>query len=204
VPHEDAAAAGRWVVTRERGQRRYCVFDTAIGACGVAWSAEGLTQVQLPEADAAALEARLRLRAVASGREEPPSTVTSAIAEIRRYLAGARVDFAAARLDWAGVEPFRQRVYEAARSIGWGRTATYGELARRIGSPGAARDVGWALSRNPWPLVVPCHRILASGGRLGGFSAHGGAATKERLLALEGVGAAGGDAPLLPGILPVR
>jgi len=85
------------------------------------------------------------------------------------------------------VPPFYVRVYEIARQIGWGETATYGELAARVGSPGAARGVGQALSRNPVAVIIPCHRILASGNKVGGFSAFGGSVSKERLLALEDV-----------------
>ena len=125
-----------------------------------------------------------------------PAPVADLIAAIRRYFAGERVEFTSVALDLNGADPFDRAVFDAARSIGWGRTTTYGELARQIEAPDAARDVGQALGRNPLPLIVPCHRIVAKGKGLGGFSAPGGVATKIRLLQLEGFGA---DEPALPG-----
>jgi methylated-DNA-[protein]-cysteine S-methyltransferase len=186
--------------TEADSAQRYCLFDTGLGTLGVAWSARGLTRLQLPESSRAATERRLRGLSPDSAPGEPSSSVGQAIAAIERYLAGASVDFAQVPLDLAGVGDFHRRIYDAARRIGWGETATYGELARRVGSPGAARAVGQAMGRNPIPIIIPCHRVLASGRKIGGFSAFGGAATKERLLALEGVHL--GGAPLLPGLLP--
>ncbi|HZP27547.1 MAG TPA: MGMT family protein, partial [Acidimicrobiia bacterium] len=89
--------------------------------------------------------------------------------------------------DMHGIPRFHQRVYEAARAVPVGTTVTYGELAARVGSPASARAVGQAMAANPFPIVVPCHRVLSAGGRLGGFSATGGLATKRRMLAIEGV-----------------
>jgi methylated-DNA-[protein]-cysteine S-methyltransferase len=178
---------------------QYCLFDTAIGACGVAWSERGVTRLQLPEADAKATERRLSASAARASRAAP-AEIEQLIADVQHYLTGNRVDFAAVAIDLRGVEPFQRKVYEAARSIPWGRTVSYGELARQTGSPGAARAVGHALSRNPVPVIIPCHRILAKGHRIGGFSAPGGTFTKERLLALEGVRIAA-STPLLPGIV---
>jgi methylated-DNA-[protein]-cysteine S-methyltransferase len=102
-------------------------------------------------------------------------------------MAGERIDFSAVALDLAGVAPFYAEIYDAARRVGWGETATYGELARRVGAPGAARAVGQAMARNPVAVIIPCHRILASGNKVGGFSAFGGAFSKQKLLGLEGV-----------------
>jgi methylated-DNA-[protein]-cysteine S-methyltransferase len=164
-----------------------CVFETAIGACGVAWSEAGLTRLQLPEASPQETENRLRGGPDGPTPEAPPPAVARAIADLQRYFAGEKVDFSGIAVDLRGVPPFYARVYEIARRIGWGETATYGELAARAGSPGAARGVGQALGRNPVAVIIPCHRILASGNKVGGFSAYGGAASKERLLALEGV-----------------
>ena len=155
--------------------------------------------MQLPEADRSATERRLRNGTGAPVPGEPTPAVEDAIGRIRRYLAGDTIDFAPVALDLTGVGAFHRKIYEAARRIGWGRTTTYGELARQAGAPDAARAVGQALGRNPVPIVVPCHRILASGGKVGGFSAFGGAATKERLLALEGVHLRG-ELPLLSGL----
>ncbi len=175
-------------------KERYCLFETALGPFGIAWSERGLSRLQLPEADRAATEERLGASASPCA---PPPWAEQVIAAIRRHLAGERVDFASAALDLAGVGEFRRAVYEAARAVGWGQTASYGEIARRIGFAWGARAVGQALARNPVPLVVPCHRILTQDGRIGGFSAYGGTVTKQHLLALEGVHL---GTPLLPGM----
>jgi methylated-DNA-[protein]-cysteine S-methyltransferase len=192
--HADPHPVSRPMMSVGDRTQRYCVFETALGACGIAWSDRGLTQVRLPEPDAAGVERRLRKRSGASASD--PAPVADVIAEIRRYFAGGRVEFTSVALDLSGADPFDRAVYDAARSIGWGRTTTYGELACQIDAPEAARDVGQALGRNPLPLIVPCHRIVAKGKGLGGFSAPGGVATKIRLLRLEGFGA---DEPALPG-----
>jgi methylated-DNA-[protein]-cysteine S-methyltransferase len=180
-------------------EMHYCLFDTAIGACGIAWNERGLTRLQLPETDRSATERRLRASA-AKASQGAPAEIDQLIAVIQDYMTGRSVDFTAVAIDLRDVEPFQRKVYEAARSIPWGQIASYGELARQTGSPGAARAVGHALSRNPVPVIIPCHRILAKGHRIGGFSAPGGTFTKERLLALEGVRIAAGT-PLLPGFI---
>jgi methylated-DNA-[protein]-cysteine S-methyltransferase len=186
-------------MTNRATKIHHCLFDTAIGPCGVAWSERGLTALQLPEADRAATERRLTAKSASSGAADPPPWVQAVIADIARYLAGERIDFSAVAVDLAGVDPFRRTLYETMRAIGWGSTTTYGELAREAGlrDPEAARDVGQAMGQNPLPLVIPCHRVVAAGKKIGGFSAYGGTLTKERLLALEG---ADGDAPRLPGL----
>ncbi len=180
---------------------RYRLFDTPIGAVGVAWSERGLARLQLPQSSRAATERRLRGRSPDASADDPPPPVKRAIAAIERYLAGEQVDFSSVVLDLSGVSDLHRRIYEAARRIGWGKTTTYGELARQVGAPAAARAVGQAMARNPVPIVIPCHRVLASGRKIGGFSAFGGAGTKMRLLALEGV-RLDDDPPLLPGLLP--
>lgn len=185
-----------------RGQEHYALFDTEIGACGVAWSERGLTRLQLPEADRRATERRLQARA-ARPATTPPPPVARAIAKVRQYLAGEAVDFTPVAVDLSGISPFHAQVYDAARALGWGETATYGEVARRVGAPGAARAVGQAMGRNPVPIIIPCHRVLAAGRKPGGFSAYGGVDTKARLLALEGVRLGKGQ-PSLPGLEPRR
>jgi methylated-DNA-[protein]-cysteine S-methyltransferase len=179
----------------------HCVFDTAIGPCGVAWTARGLIAVQLPEANRAATERRLATKAGSAGAASPPSPIAALIADIKRYLAGEEVDFSGVEVDLSGLDPFRRQIYETMRALHWGATTTYGALAREVGrtDPEAARDVGQAMGRNPVPVVIPCHRVLAAGNKLGGFSARGGTATKAKLLALEGVHLDGG-APRLPGL----
>ena len=179
----------------------YALVDTALGACGIAWSAAGrLVRLQLPERNRAATEARLTSGFLESVAASPPPHVDQSIHDLVRYAWGEKVDFSNVLLDLDGVPPFHREVFDAARTIGWGETVSYGALARRIGSPGAARAVGQALSRNPVPIIIPCHRVLASGQRMGGFSAHGGTRTKARLLALEGVHLDTGM-PLLPGLI---
>jgi methylated-DNA-[protein]-cysteine S-methyltransferase len=178
------------------GGEHYVLFDTAIGTCGVAWRAKGLTRVQLPERDRRGTEARLRASGAVACTGPAPDSVTRAIVALQRYFAGRETDLREVDLDLDGVSPFHRKVYETARSIGWGQTASYGMLAERVGAPGAARAVGQAMARNPVPIIVPCHRVIASERKLGGFSAFGGSVTKERLLALEGVRLAA-PAPLL-------
>jgi methylated-DNA-[protein]-cysteine S-methyltransferase len=182
-------------------QEHHHLFGTRLGACGVAWSERGVTRLQLPERNPSATERRLRGRPADSGAGKPPAAVRQAIAMLERYFAGERVDFASVALDLRGVGPFHRKIYDATRSLGWGETASYGDLARQAGSPGAARAVGQAMGHNPVPIIIPCHRVLAAGRKIGGFSAYGGAVTKERLLALEGVHLGDGT-PMLPGLLP--
>jgi len=181
----------------------HALFPTAIGPCGVAWSERGLVALALPERDEAATEKRVRGKSHSVGRAEPPPDIARAISLIQQYCAGERVDFSAVPLDLSGLDPERRRVYEAMRAIAFGETTTYGALARRTGAGEqdweAAQKIGVAMGRNPLPIVVPCHRVLAAGGKLGGFSAYGGTTTKEKLLALEGVQLPGG-APRLPGL----
>jgi methylated-DNA-[protein]-cysteine S-methyltransferase len=163
------------------------LFDTAIGCCGIAWGPRGITGVQLPEGSAPATRARL-LRRFPEAREAPPPPDTQrAIDGIVALLRGERSALDGVALDMEGVPEFNRRVYEVARTIPWGATLSYGEIAKRLGDPAAARDVGQALGRNPFAIVVPCHRVLAAGGKWGGFSARGGVATKRRLLSIEAV-----------------
>ena len=179
---------------------RHHIFATAIGACGVAWNERGLAAVQLPERDESATASRLAARSGSAGPAEPPQDIAALIAGIRRSLAGERIDFSAVPVDLENVDPFRRKLYAALRTITYGRTTTYGALAKALGTAEweGARDVGEAMGRNPVPIVIPCHRVLAAGGKLGGFTAPGGVATKQKLLALEGVHFDGG-APRLPG-----
>ena len=165
------------------------LFDTAIGECGVAWNSRGLTGVQLPEKDRGQTELRLAVKCRSTHADDVPPWIQSVISDIQRYLAGQPVDFSAITVDLDGVDDYRRKLYGALREIGFGRTTTYGELANQLGATDweGARDVGEAMGRNPVPIVIPCHRVLAAGGKLGGFSAYGGPTTKQRLLSLEGV-----------------
>jgi methylated-DNA-[protein]-cysteine S-methyltransferase len=178
----------------------YWLFDTGIGFCGVAWSAHGLTRLQLPESDRARTEDRLRERTHAAQPTDPPQAIAGAILEIELYLLGTRPDFTTAPLDLSAVPPFDRAVYDLAQRVNWGQVTTYGEIAKALGEPGAARAVGAALGRNPIPIINPCHRVVGSDGKAVGFSAFGGTLTKESLLYLEGIRIDG--APLLPGMEP--
>jgi methylated-DNA-[protein]-cysteine S-methyltransferase len=164
----------------------FCLFDTAIGACAVAWSERGLTGVQLPEADPARARTRMARRFPDAVEQTPPGEAREAIADITALVGGEPRDLAAIRLDMDGLAEFPRGAYAVARTIPPGQTLTYGQIATRLGDPNAARAVGEAMGRNPFPIVVPCHRVLAAGGRLGGFSANGGVAAKLRLLEIEG------------------
>ena len=163
----------------------FALFDTVIGRCGIAWGDRGLIGVQLPESTPGAAWARLRRRFPDAVEAEPTAEVEKVIERIRDLLAGGRDDLSDVPLDFASQPAFNLRVYEIARAITPGETSTYGEVARAMGEPGAARAVGKALGENPWPIVVPCHRVLGSSGSMGGFSAPGGAETKARLLTIE-------------------
>ena len=181
--------------------RGFALFETAIGLCGIAWGERGLVGVQLPEASEARTQARMRRRFPDAPEAPPPPAVQRAIEGIVALLRGEAVDLSAVALDVDGVPPFDRRVYEVARAIPPGATLSYGEIAARLGAPGEARAVGHALGHNPFPLVVPCHRVLAAGGKTGGFSANGGIATKLRLLSIEG--ARTSAAPMLFEHLPL-
>ena len=168
------------------GLRQCALFATALGDCGLAWQGEALVNVLLPADDAGATRSLLRHLSGAEAAAEPwPPFVQEAVAAMQALLRGEVVSLAAVPLAWSRVGAFERRVYEITQRLAPGETSTYGDVARALGDSSAARAVGVALGRNPWPLVVPCHRVLAAGGKLGGFSAPGGVATKERLLAIE-------------------
>jgi methylated-DNA-[protein]-cysteine S-methyltransferase len=171
----------------------FALFGTALGWCGVAWNACGIVAVQLPEASEAKTRARLLRHCPDVKEMTAPPSVQATIDGIVALLCGEARDLSQIALDMAGVPEFDRRVYELARTIAPGETLSYREVATRLGDPAAAREVGQALGRNPFPVIVPCHRVVAAGSRLGGFSAPGGAATKRRLLAIESA-----HAPSLP------
>jgi methylated-DNA-[protein]-cysteine S-methyltransferase len=182
--------------------RNIAIFETAIGACGIAWDERGIAAVQLPEASEQKTRARL-LRRFSEAREAPPSPdVQRAIDGITALLRGEASDLSAVALDMNDLPEFNRRVYEVARAIPPGATLSYGEIAAKLGEPPqAARDVGQALGQNPFPIIVPCHRVLAANGKPGGFSASGGVTTKLRLLTIEG--AKTSDEPSLFQSLPL-
>lgn len=169
-------------------QLNYHDFDTAMGFCAIAWSEAGITRFPLPSRSAEAAERSMRRRAPRAEPAAPPEDVAAVVAAAKRYFAGEETDFSHIRLDLTGEDAFFARIYAALRRVGWGCTTTYGALAKEVGAPReAARDVGKAMAKNPAPLIIPCHRVLAAGGKIGGFSAPGGSGTKLRMLELEGV-----------------
>ena len=166
--------------------QRHHVFETRLGFAGIAWNDDGIvTRFRLPDPDRANAEKQFKGR----GDTLLPPAVAEVVAQARGYFAGERIDFTPTRLDLSGVDPSRRAIYEALRQVRFGETITYGDLAKCAGAtqPQAAQDVGVAMARNPVPLIIPCHRVLAAGGKLGGFSAAGRTEAKERMLALEGV-----------------
>jgi methylated-DNA-[protein]-cysteine S-methyltransferase len=181
--------------------QEFALFDTAVGHCGIAWSARGVLGVQLPELSETATRTRLQRR-YPDARETPPSgNVQETIDDIVGLLDGNARDLSAVVLDMQGVPQFNQRVYAVARTISFGATLSYGEIAAQLGDRGVAREVGEALGQNPFPIIVPCHRVMAAGGKLGGFSAAGGVTTKLRLLNIES--AQVGEPPTLFESLPL-
>lgn len=169
----------------------HLLFTTAFGTCGLAWNDAGLTAFVLPGSDDTATEAwlaRLAGAGDATARpEEAPAWVRDLVARVQRHLAGELQDFRGVPLDASRVSRPAWRVYEAARTVLPGQTRTYGDLAAMLEQPpGGSRAIGAFMGTNPWPLIVPCHRIIGAKGRLTGFSSAGGVRLKARLLAVEG------------------
>ncbi len=161
------------------------IFPTPIGHCGIAWRDESVVATHLPESTSSATATRLAKRAQASEGEAPPA-VQDAIAAITALLEGAKIDLGCIVCDFSRIEPFAASVYISTRAIPAGQTLTYGEIAANLGDKRLARKVGAALSRNPLPIIVPCHRVIGAKGKLTGFSAYGGVDTKIRMLEIEG------------------
>jgi methylated-DNA-[protein]-cysteine S-methyltransferase len=175
---------------------RYMLFPTALGCCGLVWGAAGLLAVQLPEGGEEQTRGRIRRRFPDAEEAAPTPEVQAAAAAIAALLNGEPRDLREIKLDMSGVPEFHRRVYELIRTIPPGSTLTYGEVAARLGDRSAAQAVGQAMGRNPFPIVAPCHRVVAAGATAGGFSARGGVSTKLRLLALEGARLRRDDATL--------
>lgn len=153
-------------------------FETAIGTCGVRWSELGITEVVMPQTRALTID-----RSASS--QKAPDAVRGAVAGMVALLEGEHCDLRSVVLDERGVGEFQRRVYAATRQVVPGTTASYGEIAQAVGEPSAAREVGAALGENPFPIIVPCHRVIAASGALHGFSAPGGITTKRRMLEIE-------------------
>jgi methylated-DNA-[protein]-cysteine S-methyltransferase len=173
-------------------QAAYCLFETPLGACGIAWNGRGTSRIppvvtffQLPEATRSLTDTRIAGSSGGRKARVPPPCIAGIIKRVQKHLRGDVQDFLGIVVDLDDAGPFARQVYEEVRKIPAGRTRTYGELATDMNRPTASRAVGQALGRNPIPLIIPCHRVLASGNKPGGFSAHGGVATKARLLEIE-------------------
>lgn len=158
-------------------------FETPLGICGIAWVGASVSRFRLPEASQRSLAAAMG----APSLNPFPEWLKSVMTRIERHLGGEPQHYGDVSLSLEGLSPFYRTVYDAARRIHPGEVVTYGELAARIGRPKAARAVGQAMGRNPIPLIIPCHRVVGVNRNLGGFSAHGGIATKRRLLEIEGI-----------------
>jgi methylated-DNA-[protein]-cysteine S-methyltransferase len=165
------------------------IFDTTLGFAGIAWNETGVTRFQLPSAKAETTTRNLLRKAPDAEAAEPPPHIAQTVEAAKRYFAGETIDFSDVTLDLAGQDELFRAIYAAARRVRYGETTTYGGLAKAIGRTDweAAREVGQAMAKNPVALIIPCHRVLAAGGKIGGFSAPGGAETKAKMLALEGV-----------------
>ncbi|MEW6767137.1 MAG: methylated-DNA--[protein]-cysteine S-methyltransferase [Pseudomonadota bacterium] len=176
------------------------LFDTAIGRCGVAWGEHGLLGVQLPEQNDEATRAQLRKKAPGAQEGPPPADVARACAAMTALLNSKATDLSFVALDMTHVPDFNRGVYDIAREIEPGKTMTYGDIAIRLGDKLLSQAVGKALGQNPFPIVIPCHRVVAANGKTGGFSANGGVTTKFRMLAIERAKIAAqqsSDAPML-------
>jgi len=174
-------------------QAAYCLFETPLGACGIAWKEPETSRIppvvtffQLPEATRSVTDTRIAGSSGGRKARVPPPHIAGIIKRVQKHLQGDVQDFLDIVVDLDGAGPFARQVYEAVRKIRAGRTKSYGELATDMNRPTASRAVGQALGRNPIPLIIPCHRVLASGNDLRGFSAHGGVETKARMLEIEG------------------
>lgn len=166
----------------------YLIFEIEYGFCGIAWNDVGITRLQLPARTSQANERALLRRTPSAKPGIPTPQVFETIDAVKRYFEGKETDFSGVMLDLSDQDIFFKEIYAAARQVPRRHTVAYGALAKKVGAgPEAARDVGQAMARNPVALIIPCHRVLAAGGKLGGFSAPGGAAAKIRMLGLEGV-----------------
>jgi len=179
-------------------QVAYCLFETPLGTCGIAWKAQETSRIppvvtffQLPEATRGLTDRRIAESSGGRKARVPPPRIAGIIKKVQEHLQGDVQDFLDIVVELNGAGPFARQVYGAVRKIPAGRTTTYGELAADMHRPTASRAVGQALGRNPIPLIIPCHRVLARGKKPGGFSAHGGLETKKKLLEIEGATVAG-------------
>ncbi|WP_295810725.1 methylated-DNA--[protein]-cysteine S-methyltransferase [uncultured Nitratireductor sp.] len=161
------------------------VFETAFGFCGAGWTEAGLARFILPTPEPETVERLLKTRLPDAIIAAPTGAISDVVAAAQRYFTGSEEDFSAVPLDFAGISHFHRALYTAMRQLAYGETITYGALCESVGYPKATRETGAAMGQNPMPLIIPCHRVLAAGGKIGGFSAHGGITAKQKMLALE-------------------
>ncbi len=180
-------------------ERAFTLFDTPIGTCGLTWGPAGIAGLQLPESTPAGTRARVKRRWPAAEERAPTPEMQRVIDRVLALLAGEAVDLSDVPLDFGAAPEFHRRAYAIARTIPHGQTMTYGEIAKRLGVPHESREVGQAMGRNPIAIIMPCHRVLGADGKMGGFSANGGVATKRRILEIEGATAVGAG-PLFAGL----
>ncbi len=178
----------------------FTLFPTALGDCGIAWRGDTVVATCLPDKSSADTAGRLAAR-IGATKGEPPPAIRRAIASITALLEGERTDLSFIACDCSRIDPFAAKVYAATRAIPAGETLTYGAIAEQLGDKLLAQNVGQALGRNPFPIIVPCHRVIGANSKLTGFSANGGVETKLRMLAIEG--ARIGEAPGLFDDLPL-
>ena len=178
----------------------FTLFDTPIGTCSLVWNGDKIVGLRLPEASPAATRTRITRRwAGAEEQATPPASIQAVIDRVLKLLAGEKVDLGDVPLDFGDSPDFHKRAYAIARTIPPGQTMTYGEIARRLGEPQESREVGQAMGKNPIAIIMPCHRVLGADGKMGGFSANGGVATKRRILEIEGAAAISAG-PLFAGL----
>src|SRR5471032_65998 len=164
---------------------RYCLFDTPLGTCAIAWTGAGICGTSLPEGSVPQTRARILRRHATAVESLPTAAITDVINDIVRLLSGEPLDLSHIALDESGIPELNRRVYAITRAIPPSSTRTYGDIAKELGDPMLAQQVGQALGHNPIPIITPCHRVLAANGKMGGFTAPGGTDTKRRMLLIE-------------------
>lgn len=165
--------------------QEFALFDTALGACGIVWTGRGIAGVNLPEGSDEQTRARIKKRFPEAIEATPPAEIRKIMDDVIALISGEKIDFSQVPLDHAPLPEFSKRVYEIVRTIPVGHMLTYGDVAKKLGDVSLAREVGQAMGRNPTPIIMPCHRVVAASGRTGGFSAPGGVDTKMKLLSIE-------------------
>ena len=165
--------------------QQFAIFETAFGACGIVWTARGIAGVNLPEGSEESTRAGVVKRFPEAAEAKPDAEVQKIIGEVVALIAGDKIDFSHVTLDHAPLPEFSKRVYEIVRTIPIGQTLTYGDIAKKLGDVSLSREIGQAMGRNPTPVIMPCHRVVAASGKTGGFSAPGGVDTKMKLLSIE-------------------